>query len=113
MELTKFSLKHKHRTPRRILHAQNLEDQGRADLVGCIADKDVVGRELGQLDDIADNNFEFLGEVCSLYALGNFGGHARVEFDCSLLATPLGSGEKRRTGCDMFGLLQSSYCDVP
>ena len=72
---------HEHGDAGRVRHGQHLEDEGTADLVGGVGDEGVAGGHLGHLDDVAEDDFELLGQRGALYALGDFGAHARIEFD--------------------------------
>lgn len=49
-------------------------------LIRCVADANVEVGEIG-FDHITQQNFQPLRFGLALHALGDFGGHARVEFD--------------------------------
>ena len=71
------SLKHQDAGTRGVGLGEELEDEGRGDLVGGVADADVEGRE-GGLDDVAEQDLELPLLGLPLHALGDLGGHARV-----------------------------------
>ena len=72
---------HEHGDAWRVRHGQHLEDEGTADLVRGVGDEGVARGNLGHLDDVAQDDFELLGQGRALYTLGDFGAHSRIEFD--------------------------------
>ena len=94
--LCEFSLEHEYGDAGRVGHGQHLEDERTGNLVGGVGDEGVAWRHFGHLDDVAEDDFELLGEGSALDTLGDFGTHTGIEFD----------------GDDLLGLLEGADRDV-
>lgn len=88
-------LEHENTTPRWVRHAEELEDEGTRDLVGRVGDADVVLREV-ELDGVAQQDLELPLRGRAHDALGDLGGHPRIQLD----------------GVQLLGLLQYAHADV-
>lgn len=88
-------LEHENATSRRIFHTQKLKNQRTRDLVGGIANAHIMRREV-QLDGIAQQDLELLGERRAHDTLGDLAGHARVQLD----------------GNQLLGFFEDAHADV-
>ncbi len=70
---TEFSLEHEHSYSGWVLHSQDLEYEGRRDLIRGVANEYGMRREFVELDDVPDDHIQLLRQRGSLDSLGNFG----------------------------------------
>ena len=102
---TEFSLEHEHGYSWRVLHAQDLEHEGRRDLIRGVANEYGMRREFIELDDVPDDHIQLLRQRGSLDSLRNFGLGWNVlvagseSMPAGLLAAILGSSSTKKYKC--------------